>query len=517
MTPLFCTTKPIAMWNREIQTDFKKLFLNLAEGTIHLTTQEWKAAAGHALEALSAIELAHDDCGARAWLLIHRALTEALFQLAGENTAPCRQTIADPVAFVEALNLDQTLEQQPICLDHRFFVHPERCALLAHLERPLRQWLEANGHDPTRARCISQRLPSYFVFALNNQWRKQPTEYLCLQQTVATPFTQAAAREQGWHHYRAWLQKQVDEPLSGESASLRALHVPLRGWQTGPDGQSPGVRVVDLHTALWQWLHDAHPHDAVRLLCGGPGTGKTATAKMFAAAVAGEGIIPVLFIPLHLLPERAGLVEAVRAWVAADPYCDSYTPLAELDDRERLLLIMDGLEEWAMRHESLSGAARQFVEEIGQLTTRFNQRETRLQILLTERTPLCAAHADQFRLPGQVLHLLSYSPAAAGGWPGDADALLPPDQRPAWWARHGQTRGNAARHHPAPWQVATLTELTTHPLANHLLAQAMAQDRIDPGREEGVNRLCQELVAGLFKRTYDGGRNPATRGWTEEI
>ncbi|MBF0460208.1 MAG: NACHT domain-containing protein [Magnetococcales bacterium] len=521
----FCTTKPIALWNRAIRTDFRQLFLNLAVGTLHLATHNWQEAASNALEALASIELAPNDCGAQAWLLIHRALTEAIFQLAKESAAHLQQTIADPEQFVASLNLEQTLEEQPLCLDHSFFLHPERCPLLEQMDRPLRHWLTASGTDPAQAQAIAQRLPSYFVFALNNQWRNHPEAYRCLQQEVATPFTQAAAREQGWNHYRAWLQKQVDEPLLTANISLRTLYIPLRGWYTEPAApyaecaeQTIAPPVVDLHDTLWQWLHAANPDDAVRLVCGGPGSGKTTLAKMLAAAIANEGKRTVLFIPLHLLPVQLDLVLAVKALVAADPYCHSYSPLEEMGDREQLLLICDGLEEWAMQSDQMVTAARQWLEDVWHTAARFNQRETRLQVLITARDPLCTANSDLLRRPGQWLHLLSYCPATEPPWRDHPELPCPTDQRPAWWTGYAQATGRLATALPAPCPIDNpfLAEITAHPLTNHLLAQGLASGQLDSIEEEGLNRIYRYLLTEIVHRTYEGGRNPATRGWTEE-
>ncbi|MBF0402251.1 MAG: pentapeptide repeat-containing protein [Magnetococcales bacterium] len=517
MNHCFCTTKPIALWNREIQTDFKKFFLNLATGTLHLASHNWQEAANQALEALSSLTLASDDCETHTWLLIHRALTEATFQLAEESASHFQQTIEEPESFVNSLQLEQTLEAEPLCLDHHFFLHPERCALLAHLTPPLCRWLEAGGYEPAQARCIAQRLPSYFVFALNNQWRKRSAEYLCLQQAVATPFTQAAAREQGWNHYRAWLQKQIDTPLPDSPLSLRTLYVPLRGlYETTAEHHTPSgqwqqrPQMVDLHTMLCRWLHDANPNDAVRLLCGGAGTGKTTFAKMFAATVAGEGKLSLLFIPLHLLPGRESLIQSIQLFAAADPYCHHFTPLEERESQERLLLILDGLEEWAMREKNSAEAARRFIEEVWQTTSHYNQRETRLQVMITQRDPLCIASSDLFRLPGQLIHLLSYAPTDWG------IPALRSDQRPAWWAAYGRSQGVAERLPPAALQSPPLAEISAHPLINHWIARGMEQGRVDLEQPERLNSLYQALVAAIFQRGYEGGRNPATKGWEEE-
>lgn len=518
----FSITQPVSLWNREIGTDFKKFFLNLAAGSVNLAAHDWRSAGENALQALSAIGLAPHDCGARAWLLIHRALTEAVFQLVEESAGNFQHVAVDPETF--GATLDQALENRSICLNRDFFSHPEHLPLLQDLQFSLSQWLEAGGHDPAQARCIAQRLPSYFVFALNNQWRKKSEEYECLQKKVDTPFTQAAAREQGWNHYRAWLQKQVNDPLFDESFSLQDIYVPLRGFYEASheqsadlDGQSVRKHVVDLQTALLGWLHHAKPRDAVRVLCGGPGSGKSSFAKMFAAKIAYEGKVSLLFIPMHLFQFQADLVVAVQAFVAADPYFRDFIPLAGSDSNERLLIIFDGLDELAMQGDHASETARQFVEEVLRKTAQFNQRETCLQVLITERTPLCATSFNQFRLPGQILHTLSYCPLEeARQCMHDPDGLLQTDQRQSWWFSYGKAKGKDYQAMPPALDRESLAEITAQPLLNYLVALGLEGGRVDFSKESNLNVIYLDLVIGVFKRKYEGGRNPSTKGFEEK-
>lgn len=518
----FSVTQPVSIWNREIRTDFKQFFLNLALGAVNCVMHDWTEGSQHAQAALSAMGLAQENCGARAWLLIHRALTEAVFELAEENTLSFQQTVASPETFGAAL--DVALEHRPLSLDHRFFSHPERLPILGDVQRALTQWLESGGEEPAQARCIAQRLPSYFVCALNNQWREKREEYACLQTQVSTPFTQAARRERHWNHYRARLQKQVNAPLFDAPFSLRDIYIPLRGFyeekRARPTSSWEGgqrKRVVDLQTHLMTWLHDAKPRDAVRVVCGGPGSGKTSFAKMFAATVAQAGEIPLLFIPMHLFPFQADLVQALQTFVAADPCFDHYFPLSGEDPQERLFLIFDGLDELAMQGEQVAESARHFVASVGRKTAQWNQRSARLQVLITERTPLCAVHDDPVRMPGQVLHLLSYSPQEAsqqGMY--DPDGHLKTDQRHPWWTAYARIRGMPHLGMPPALNTRALAEITAQPLLNHLVALGLEAGRVDVTRESNRNVLYRDLITGIFKRRYEEGRNPAIQGFEEE-
>jgi hypothetical protein len=79
------------------------------------------------------------------------------------------------------------------------------------------------GIVTAQAEALSNRLPSYFVFALNKEWRRHPQDYGRISEHVKTPFTQADKRERGWLLYNAWLQKQIQEPMECDLANRLAL------------------------------------------------------------------------------------------------------------------------------------------------------------------------------------------------------------------------------------------------------------------------------------------------------
>ena len=118
------------------------------------------------------------------------------------------------------------------------------------------------------------------------------------------------------------------------------------------DCDSPGAAretvkvVVGLEEHLDAWLGRGDKADALRVLSGGPGSGKSCFAKMFAARQAGQGR-RVLYMPLHLLDAKGELVsEAGKVLLAGGIL--GHNPLASENGEERLLLILDGLDELAM-------------------------------------------------------------------------------------------------------------------------------------------------------------------------
>lgn len=59
------------------------------------------------------------------------------------------------------------------------------------------------------------------------------------------------------------------------------------------------LHVGDLHETVWQWLNKRRSDDAIRVIAGGPGSGKSTFARAFAIEVIASGDCDVLFIPLQ--------------------------------------------------------------------------------------------------------------------------------------------------------------------------------------------------------------------------
>jgi hypothetical protein len=180
-----------------------------------------------------------------------------------------------------------------------------------------------------------------------------------------------------------------------EAFSLKRVYVPLRAYYNRKvEGQKceelearlAGSKqcervVVDLEKELETWLTKAKKDDAIRLISGGPGSGKSSFAKMFSAKLAAKGTISVLFIPLHHFDPSDDLINAVGKFVQMDGILP-HNPLAAEHRESRLLIIFDGLDELAMQGKIAEKTAQDFVREVQRKVERFNQGETCLQVLI---------------------------------------------------------------------------------------------------------------------------------------
>jgi len=544
-------TKPVSLLNRSISFSFKDLFKSATKAVVNGATGNFAKALGDVTDALASVRISQ-DCGEVAWLLIQRSLSQALHDLLEENEPLIYRDADNPLVILSrrglppddpdavTARLDLSLEQSEITIDENFFRSPRALPLLEHFKTPFRQWLELFGLNAAEADSIANRLPSYFVHALNEQWRARPEDYNCLKEAFDTPFTKAGAAEQAWQSYAALLQKQVDEPMFVEAFSLKQVYVPLRAYyfektaatdkETRLDPRAAEATdakriVIDLQQELDSWLANNDPSDAVRVISGGPGSGKSSFTKMLAAKLAEQNTRRVLFIPLHLLELSDDLEEAVRKFIRyLDPALTN--PLAPEENAVPSLIIFDGLDELAMQGKIAAELAQQFVREILRKTDRLNVRPSRLKVLISGRELAIQSNTSDFKRPKQILHVLPYfvSEASRREYT-DAQNLLEQDQRQQWWSNYGKVSGNNYEGLPKELDRDELSEITSQPLLNYLVALSFTRGEVDLATESNLNVIYRDLLKAVYERGWAGGRNLALRGieedkfvrWLEEI
>ena len=520
----FSVSKPVSVWNRPLKANFKDLFKAMGKGVIDGAIGKWEGVAGDVVEASVAIGL-ETDPGQRAWLLIYRSLERAIAELLKDNRELLVKQPYDLSLLCE--HLDWSLETTELVINQEFFRVPKQLPILNAFKVPLTQWLESFVSEKIQAQTISERLPTYFVFALHEEWRVRAKDYECLKTQLDTPFTKANEREQAWFRYRALLQRQIEEPMFLEAFGLKQVYVPLcayytrkkprqkeqeLGYRTELERQAEERVVVDLNDVLQTWIHDADREDAIRVICGGPGCGKSSFTKILAATLAETGQVPVLYIPLHLFDLSADLDKAVGTFVQSDP--DGWLPPNPLEREQsepRVLLIFDGLDELAKQGKVGIEAAQQFVREAQKQIDRLNQRATRLQILISGRDVAVQANSAEFRREGQILHILPYFvPEPEREQYVDTHKLLADDRRDLWWQNYGRVSGHPYTSLPQELNQGNLIEITGQPLLNYLVALSYVQGRLTISETTNLNEIYVDLLRAIHERGWASGRQHAS-------
>ncbi len=517
-------TQPVSVWNRPLSIEPKSFFLNLAKAAVNGVKLELDDAFENLMDAFQASGVG-DQAGQVAWVLIYRALTRATADLVTD--ARDLFLLADPerlpdAAAQEGLSsiLADHLAHCEARIDADFFEHPERFGLLADFKPGFSHWLRGLGLDPGSATALAERLPDRFTLALHGEWLKEPERFAIIGKAIDSPFTRAVGRRRHWLQYAAWLREQVNGRMFGEAFGLRQVYVPLRAYyveKPKEETELPADRpvpsreknrriVVDLHQTLTEWVEHWNPQELVRVVSGGPGSGKSSFCKMLAAELAETLGIPVLYCPLHLIDPQADLIQAVASFVTQDRYLQG-SPLDGKDGEDRLLVIFDGLDELSMQGRAASEVAQGFVDEVLRKADAFAAQGLCRQFLISGRDLAVQANASRLRHPGQVLHVLPYqiNEREREGYE-DSQNLLAEDQRDLWWQRYGRASGKSFSAMPEELRLENLAEITGQPLLNYLIALSHGRNRLDFTRETTLNAIYADLLQAVYERQWEGGR-----------
>lgn len=513
----------VSILNAPLKVDFKQAFLALGKATISGFTTDWQKTTDNLVDAATALGL-KDEPDQIGWLLLYRSLVRASHDLAYENANLLSAGQRDYDRL--AASVGSRLEALDAEIDERLFTHPRNVAFLQHFQGALKEWFEGFGVSPPSAEALSTRFPSYFVLALNKEWQSRPKEYEVLRQALKTPLSTATERELRWLAYSAWLQKQVDEQLFGEPFSLRQIYVPLRAFyvsgkaddrrDAGFELKSKSERIaVDLMDAVETWIRKADRVDALRVVSGGPGSGKSSFAKILAAALAEQGV-RVLFIPLHHIDAAQDVEEAVGAYLKRAGFFPT-SPLAAEEEEPRLILIFDGLDELAMAGKIGEQTARDFLREVQKLTATKNAQRCRIHVVMTGRELVVQSASSELRKDKQVLHVLPYFiPEDERSQYVDSSKLLSRDDRDKWWAAYGKATGKNFQTFPTVLTGREMDEITGQPLLNYLVALSFVRGKLDFTKEPNLNRVYEDLLRGVHERGYAENEHPSLKDVGEE-
>ncbi|ROI09622.1 NACHT domain-containing protein [Microcystis aeruginosa FACHB-524] len=504
-------SKPQNIWKRQVKVNLRSLFSTLGKAALNGAFLQWDDLAENGVEVLDDLGLSRTP-GELAGLLISQSLMKAMKGLLKSNADLLPQEVEKLPLKELYRQITDFLEEPELILDQDFFEHPERLPIVAPIQAAFLRWLTTNNliSNSQEAKSLSNRLPAYFVLALQEQWKDKRDEYSLLLDEIDTPFNNAWKRERGWLHYRAWLQKQIDEPIFWETFSLKQIYVPLRGFYeeeikatTDTDyHREPSFKriVIKLQEQLETWLEAAKSDDAIRLLTGGPGSGKSSFCKVFAAQQA-RLEKQVLYIPLHRLSFSTDLVTAVQTFVQHDGFLPE-NPLEPRDQDLKLLIIFDGLDELSMQGKIAQEVAQNFINEVREQVKSFNNNKTRLQVLISGRDVVVQSNKNNFKKPQQIITILPYWVDKSDDF-SDVDNLLKVDQRHQWWQQYGQAKGKNYAQLPPELSGKNLQEITAQPLLNYLIALTFERGEVQFSQETNLNNIYDNLLKAVYERGYE--------------
>lgn len=492
-------TKPKSIWKKDIEMNPKDFALSLVKLVFSKGSDSWT-------ELLGSLNLSKNSREEQAWILFFSALTASLTELLDDypellppNPTPRNDEINE--TFVN--RVIQQFETQEIILTSDFFKNPNE-----FLDNPawatlITDWLEAIGFQDEHFRhAFVSRLKSQFTLALHEEWSRRAEQYTEIVKYLDSPFLPAAKRERELARYRAFLQKQVDERVFNETFGLREIYIRLRAYyETHNEHESIIEKhVVNLDEEMNDWIDNPNSDTRLRIICGGPGSGKSSFAKMLAAEQALKPDLLVLFVPLHHFELQGYLKTSIISFIKDFFNLENIN----LTQQDRVLLIFDGLDELSMQGVGAEQIAKDFIIKV-QTTLQSNPR---WKAIITGRDVAIQTHKTSFNKsnkPKMLWHMLPYflDEDEKEAYT-DHNELLATDQRNQWWQIFGRLKG-LPYDSGLPQELATehLQPITREPLLNYLVALTYQAKRIQFDKNTNLNQIYADLLESVYERQYE--------------
>jgi len=513
----------IAFWNRPLSLDFKGFFTNLAKATTYTAVGSFDDAAAGYIDSLEAVGLKR-SVPQLAGALLKRAIATGVSELIRGYIREFDDT--SPVGMdAVSTDLEQVILSEPIVLDRNFLEHPGELPFLPILQARLEAWLRHRKVGSLNVTPIAARLPYYFVWGLHREFQQSSMDYEPLVSAISTPVADAWRRMRTWNGYYREFKKQLAEPIFGESFSLPQIYVWPRASYLIDDVSAVEVRhskkqfVVDLKDYLDHWLAgegctpDEQRNDAIRVISGDPGSGKSSFARMYVNYRIDQGD-HVIYVPLHRLNVQGEFGAELETFCTEIDSCPTGLMNSDLAEK-RLLVVLDGLDELSKQGAIGATIAAAFVEEVIRKIANRNATKLRVQVIVSGRPIAVQDIADKFRGTGRVVTILPYCTDTEGKedqYVGRPD-LLRIDLRQEWWRRYGDLTARPYDGLPVELDKPELLDLSSQPLLNFLLAMVYQHEgRLPPDKRSidfagAVNR--NEVYDVLLKRVYERDWDPA--------
>lgn len=515
--------KPLEWYNRILKVDFKKLFIALSKSAVMFKMADARSSLKEFFDIFNAFDLKSDSNGL-AYRLMIKAMVNAAHNLASEYQTYFKSEFTEQaelydndnyVKFLDSLNA--VLESKELEISSDTFTHPRSISFLADFGESFKQWLVFFGLKEIEAQNIANRLPAYFVMALNDEWRSNPSEYNAILQKTDTPFTIAATRELEWQRYYAFLEKQANESVFGESFGLKQIFIPLRGYfqkrvEEGKESshrelENQKIEKIPFYVAneLENWLNTTECKHTIKFISGGPGSGKSSLAKIWSAEVAEKQAIRVLFVPLHLFDLQGDIIEAIGKFVSQNPdIAFTFNPLNKSESKDKLLIVFDGLDELSQQGRYATEIASNFIATLSQQSNLLNRdNDIKVLFLITGRELAIQSNTAQFRLHNQIIHLLPYYIKNTYYFDEKYHGFLEKDQRDEWWKNYAELKNKSYDKLPNELKLERLDEITAQPLLNYLVALSLERGKIKFNRDTNLNDVYKDLIEGVHERAYE--------------
>ncbi len=344
-----------------------------------------------------------------------------------------------------------------------------------------------------------------------------------------------------WKPYKQKLQNLFEFPLPGTNVSLSSVYVPLRAKYNDTLSRSPHlvsflsrkqqrheenrmnfVRAANyLANTLKEWTAgNLERHDAVRLVRGGPGSGKSTFTKAIASGATFDFdekrycVAHTLLISLQYIPSSIETAEEMIKWHVEDKenFPFGVPSLSNFSPNSRLLVIFDGLDELSGGGQTALKRSQKFLESLENwLAVRNRHDVNTLGLVLGRDVVIQKAEVSLSLAHHQTLLLLPFR-VDETGLLGDKSTLLK-DQRKEWWRKWAAATGLEDSFLPREFDSKGLSELSSEPLLLFIIGSTKIYqiDGLDScSRYEIYQLILNRVLSNWHNKTAEGSSHFAT-------
>ena len=373
-------------------------------------------------------------------------------------------------------------------------------------------------------------------------FQRQTTVFGDFVTALAAPTTQPEIRDFAWKRHGAWIRSMfreepifspkndIDIPLSHVYQRLRCIWNEEHVTESADEHNTETYRtatVARLHESVSDWLHSSPNDDAIRLIAGGPGSGKSSFAKAFSSELVQSDTHRVLFLRLQHIRMSGTLRESIGRYLKnihgrqPPQHCEGF-PANPLDwhgeDHKPLLIVCDGLDELTANIDRESDLTRQFVSNLKNIIRDLNVAGQAARAIVLGRDLSIDAALKEADIPLEcLLHVAPIRPIEMNdlrlkdnqrveisdensSLVSDPDDLMQIDSRVEYWKRW---RGLQAIDSPDVPQAITdprMSDLNVEPLLLHLLIISDYCERAWEEAKENRNLVYKNILSIVFER-----------------
>ncbi|RUW46466.1 hypothetical protein EOA32_31530 [Mesorhizobium sp. M1A.F.Ca.ET.072.01.1.1] len=284
-----------------------------------------------------------------------------------------------------------------------------------------------------------------------------------------------------------------------------------------------------LHSRIGEWLDERSGRDAVRVVAGGPGSGKSTFARALAIEAIDNGAYDVLYIPLQEIESAGSLDSRIsnlfrgRTELGFDRVDSPLQWLGQgsvegSSPEKPLLLICDGLDEIAPPDTAESiNVTTDFIQNLSNWLNQRNSGGCYAKAIVLGRTIAAEEAFDKLAIDSYALLRVAgllpltnnreWKRHQDSGSLQDPEQLAPIDQRTVYWENWCRASGSTESHIKEALQgesdsAKALEDLTSEPLLLYLLLWTGFVGNRWKEAAENRNVVYEEIFKRIFKRDW---------------